>query len=124
MSQPEASIKKRPIGVIVVAVLLVLGGAAGLIGDFMNSHSLSGNYLESVWIAAVNVLGIAAAVFLFRGENWARWLAVAWMAFHVAISFLNAWRQAVMHGVILMLIVLVLFQREAREFFGPTRASG
>ena len=116
--------KKRPIGVTVVAVLLALAGAAGLVGDFMNSHSLSGNHFESVWIAAVNVLGIVAAVFLFRGSNWARWLAIAWMAFHVAISFLNAWQQAVMHGVILMLIVLVLFQREAREYFGAPRASG
>lgn len=123
MSQPEAAKKKRPIGVIVVAVLLVLGGAAGLGGDFMNSHSLSANHFESVWVALVNVLGIVAGVFLFRGRNWARWLAIAWMAFHVAISLLNAWQQAVMHGVILLLIVLILFRRDAREYFGAPRAA-
>lgn len=116
--------KKRPIGVVVVAILLVLGGGAGLAGDLMNSSSLSANHFESVWIAAVNVLGIVAGVFLFRGFNWARWLAIAWMAFHVAISFLNSWQQAAMHGVILVLIVWILFQREARAFFGAPRAAG
>ena len=115
--------KKRPIGVVVVAILLVLAGAAGLAGDFMNSHSLSANHFESVWMALVNLLGIVAAVFLFRGSNWARWLAIAWMAFHVAISFLNAWQQVVMHGLILLLIVLILFRRDARAYFGAPQAS-
>ncbi len=124
MSGFGAQMKKRPIGVVVVAILLVLGGGAGLAGDLMNSSSLSANHFESVWIAAVNVLGIVAGVFLFRGFNWARWLAIAWMAFHVAISFLNSWQQAAMHGVILVLIVWILFQREARAFFGAPRAAG
>ncbi len=116
--------KKRPIGVVVVAILLMLAGVAGLVRDFMNSHPLSANHFESVWIAALNLLGIVAGVFLFRGSNWARWLAIAWMAFHVAISFLNAWQQAVMHGVILLLIVLILFRRDARDYFGAPRAAG
>ena len=33
------------------------------------------------------LVGLLAGIFMLRGHNWARWLAVAWMAFHVAISF-------------------------------------
>ena len=114
--------KKRPIAVTVVAILLALAAAAGLTGDFMNSQSLSANHFESVWIAAVNVLGIIAAVFVFRGRNWARWLAIAWMAFHVIISFLNAWQQVVMHGLILVLFACILFRQDARAYFRTTRS--
>jgi hypothetical protein len=116
--------KKRPIGVIVVAALFLLAGAGGLIGDGQHVRTLSANDYETVWIALVHVLAIVAAVFLFRAENWARWLAIAWMAFHVAISFLNSWQQAVMHGVIFVLIVWILFQREARAFFCAPRHAG
>ena len=111
--------KRCPLGVIVVAVLFLLAGAGGLIGDGLHFHSLSANHYETVWIAMVHVLAIVAAVFLFRGENWARWLAIVWMAFHVAISILNSWQQAVMHGVILVLIAWILFGRDARAFFKP-----
>lgn len=114
---------KRPIAVTVVAILLALAGAAGLFGDFMNSHSPSANHFEFVWIAAVNLLGIVTAVFVFRGSNWARWLAIAWMAFHVAISFLNAWQQVVMHALILVLFAVVLFRRDARAYFRSTQSA-
>ncbi|HWE86906.1 MAG TPA: hypothetical protein VG267_18325 [Terracidiphilus sp.] len=114
---------KRPIAVTVVAILLVLGSAAGLAGDFMNSHSLSADHFESVWVGAVNVLGIVAAVFLFRGSNWARWLAIAWIAFHVAVSFWNPWQQLAMHGLIFALFAWILFRRDARAFFHPPQAS-
>ena len=114
--------KKRPIGVIVVAVLLMIAGVAGLVGDGMNFKSLSASHYETVWIAAVHVLAIVAGVFLLRGSDWARWLTIAWMAFHVAISFLNSWQQAVMHGVILVLFVWILFSRDARAYFRSSHA--
>ena len=40
---------------------------------------------------------------MFRGQNWARWLALLWMAFHVAISF-PVVRQVVTHSIIFALI--------------------
>lgn len=88
----------------------------------MNSHSFSANHFEAVWIAALNVLGIVTGIFMFRGSNWARWLAIAWIAFHVAISFLNAWQQVVMHALILVLFVWVLLRRDARAYFRSTQS--
>lgn len=115
--------KRRPIGVIVVAVLLLLAGVGGLVVDGQHLRTLSANHYETVWIALVHALAIVAAVFLLRGENWARWLTIAWMGFHVAISFLNSWQQAAMHGAILLLFVSILFSRDARGFFGAREAS-
>ncbi len=34
---------------------------------------------------------------MLRGSNWARWLALAWIAFHVFLSFLHSWQQVLVH---------------------------
>lgn len=112
-------VRRRPIGVIVVSALLVLAAAGGLVADFLNSPSLSADHYAAIWIALVNVVGIVAGVFLFRGRNWARWLATAWMAFHVVISLWNPWQKIVIHGLIFVLMTLILLRRDAHDFFRP-----
>ena len=117
-------VRKRPIGVVVVSALLVLAGVVGLVADCMNSQSLSADHYAAVWIALVNVVWIVAAVFVFRGRDWARWLAIAWMAFHVAISLWNSRQQIVVHGVIFALMALILLRRDASDFFrGANRSA-
>jgi len=41
---------------------------------------------DSFMMEVTEAVAIVAGVFLLRRKNWARWLAIAWMAFHVAIS--------------------------------------
>jgi hypothetical protein len=53
---------------------------------------------------------------MLLGQNWARWLALLWMAFHVAISF-GVPQNLVIHSLFLVLIAWVLFRREARLYF-------
>jgi hypothetical protein len=115
--------RKCPVAVIVVAILLMLTGAISLIGDFMNFKSVSADHYAIAWMVSVHALAIVAGIFLLRGSNWARWLAIAWMAFHVVISFWNPWQQLAMHGMILLLFVWVLFRQDARAFFRPAPAS-
>ena len=57
---------------------------------------------------------------MFRGRNWARWLALVWMAFHVAISF-PVVRQVVTYSIIFALIAWVLFRPDARRYFTPLK---
>jgi hypothetical protein len=53
---------------------------------------------------------------MLRGHNWARWLAVAWMAFHVAISFPEISKLAI-HSLLLVAIAWLLFRSDARAWF-------
>lgn len=111
--------KKPPIGVTIIAVLLALTGAGGLIGDLLHLKSIAAEHYEAVWIAVVHVLAIVAGAFMLQGRNWARWLAIAWMAFHVAISIGHPIGQLIGHAVFLLLFVWLLFRSDARVFFGP-----
>jgi hypothetical protein len=54
---------------------------------------------------------------MFRGRNWARWLWIVWMVFHVAISFLNTLSEVLVHAVMLALFSFLLFRPSASAYF-------
>jgi hypothetical protein len=82
--------RRRPIVVTVISIVLVIAGAAGLIYHGRELWDSSVPWYETVTIALVRVLAIVAGVFMLRGRNWARWLAVLWMAFHAVLSIFHS----------------------------------
>ena len=73
--------------------------AVGVLGLGCHFRELLAMQKDSVWVETTELVAIVCAVFLLRGQNWARWVAVAWAAFHVLISVLNVitewWRHSV-----------------------------
>ena len=111
-----ANTTKRPLSVTIIGCLYILAGCAGLAYHFSDfrAHPLE---LGGLGIEFVRVLAIVAGVFLLRGANWARWLALVWMAFHVAIGYLNGWTQMLIHAVFLVIIAFFLLSRSANDYF-------
>jgi len=70
-----------------------------------------------IWIALVRLIAVVCGAFMLRGADWARWLALAWMAFHVVVGFLHSMREGAIHGLILVVIAYLLFRPEARAYF-------
>ncbi len=105
--------RKCPIEVLFVAWLYILVGALGLVGRFPR-HAVF--HHEDFWILLVELIAVIAGVFMLRAHNWARWLAITWMAFHVVISWPDA-KHLLTHIVILALIAALLFRRASRQFF-------
>ena len=110
--------RPRPVAVLLVSVLYMVVGAVGLA---VHLPTVIGRQPNSLWIELTELIALIAGVFLFRGRNWARWLAVIWMAFHVAISY-PVLRQFVMHSIIFALIVWALFIPSSRRYFSPLKA--
>jgi len=107
----------RPIAVLLLSCLYIAVGTIGFVVNFPKLISLQH---ESIWIELAELLALIAGAFMFRGRNWARWLALVWMAFHVAISF-PVGRQVVTHSIIFALIAWVLFRPDARRYFTPLK---
>jgi hypothetical protein len=105
--------RKRPISVTILAGVYLLVGTASLIFHFKQSVA---SPRDGFWIELTELVAFVCGVFLFRGANWARWLALAWMVFHVAISFPQVQKVAV-HSVICALIAWILFRPEAGRYF-------
>lgn len=73
-----------------------------------------------LWMVAIlclTVSAMVAGVFLLRGARWARWLALAWVAFHVVVSALNSVSAALPHAVLLLVIGYVLLGPPTSEYY-------
>jgi hypothetical protein len=111
---------KRPISITILAWLYIAVGALTTGAHYWDFKSHKPMLNEFVWITVLGAAAILAGVYMLRAQNWARWLAVAWVATHVVISALHLMQGLLMHSVLLVLIACILFRRDAREYFRAT----
>ena len=104
-----------PVSVILIAGLYLVVGIGGFVVHFSDHRTP-----DWIWVEATEFLAILCGVFLLRAHNWARWLACAWMAFHVVLSFSELGHLAI-HSLFFVLIVWGLFRADAGRFFQNTR---
>ena len=105
---------KRPVSVLILSCLYI---AVGTIGFAYHFPGVRAFHYEDVWIELTELVALTAGAFMLWGLNWARWLAIAWMAFHVAISY-RVLSQIAIHSLLLAGIVWLLFRPDARRYFG------
>ena len=106
---------KRPIAVLVIACLYILIGVGATIG-----HSLefkNGFATDIVWAMLVNLAGLMAGVYMLRAANWARWLAIGWIGFHVVLSAFHNMREMAIHALFCAVIAYFLLRPEATRYF-------
>ena len=108
---------KRPISVTILACLYL---AVGVIGFFYHGKEfLARGAFQSdiVWAELTELLAIVCGAFLLRGQNWARWLAVAWIVFHVVLSAFHTVPEFAMHCLFCAIITWLLFRPAAMRYF-------
>jgi hypothetical protein len=71
----------------------------------------------TVPIVFVGATAVVAGVFLLRGARWARWLVLAWLAFHVVVSALNSLLDALPHVVLLLVVGYFLLRPPTSKYF-------
>jgi hypothetical protein len=84
--------------------------------------------LEEAGIYVIGSLAVIAGIFMLRGRNWARWLALGWISFHVIVAALNrplgmATFGLLIHAIFVALLAWFLFRRESQEWFSPRPAA-
>lgn len=108
---------RPPLPVLIVAVLFILVGCIGfiyLLKDISDpDETLPVYYL----ILFLRLLAIVCGLLLLYRINWARWLTIAWLAYHVAISALNSTSEMVAHIVLLVIVTVLLFLPVSSRFF-------
>ena len=114
--------KARPLSVTIIAWLFMIFGSIALLSALLPFTGADRTQLlaelKTHWMVHLSRLAqIAAGLFMLRGHNWARWLLVAWIAFHIVISALHSWLQLLIHVLIFSVILFFLFRPRANEFF-------
>ena len=118
INQPPIQIVKRPLAVIVVALIFIAAGVFGLIHHFPELFAETDfiNY-EALWVLFLRALSLIIGIYLLRGANWSRWLALAWIAYHVVLSAFHSALGGITHFIILMIIAFLLFLPKSGAFF-------
>jgi hypothetical protein len=110
----------RPISITILACVYI---AVGIMGFAYHFRELLSWQHDSLWIELSETLAIVCGVFMLRGQNWARWLALAWMLFHVIVSAFNSMHQFLMHSLICAGIAWILLHPTAARYFRSSQAA-
>lgn len=105
---------KRPLAISVTAWLFIAIGALGFAFHLPLHRAF---HPDDLWPLILELILLAVGIFLLRGANWARWLFLAWMTFHVAVSFYNSYAQVAVHSLMLVLFGWILFRPSATAWF-------
>ena len=112
--------RQRPTAVTILSWLYLVMGTVGFVYHLRELRQYSLLHSDFLLIEALRVLAVVAGFFMLMGQNWARWLAIAWIALHVVASFYNSWQQAAMHAIFFAIIAFLLTRPAANAFFrGP-----
>ncbi len=104
--------KQRPLSITIISWLFIIFGSIALL-----SGAPFGDIKSHWYVHLSRILQIVAGVFMLYGRNWARWLLVAWIVFHIVVGALNGIGPLVMHVVIFSVILFFVFRRDANEYF-------
>ena len=116
-SNLNGPINERPVSVTIIASLFLIMGGVGLVYHATELKFGEQFPSEVFWVCLVRLLAVIGAIFLFRGHNWARWLLVLWMAYHVGLSFFHSPWQLLVHTLFLAALVYLLFRKSASAYF-------
>lgn len=108
---------KRPLSVTLISYLFVSAGIIGLGYHATEFNSQVPFDYDMVWVLFVRALAIVGGVFTLRGANWARWLLLVWIAYHVYLSSFHSVSEVVVHGVLLVVVTYGLFRPQASAYF-------
>jgi len=110
---------KRPIPVLIVAAVYLLVGVIGFVYHF---PELTAGHRDAIAIELTELLAVVAALGLLLRQNWASWLAMAWIVFHVVISLFHPLRELLIHAAFCVLIAWLLFRPATARWFKEVRS--
>jgi uncharacterized membrane protein HdeD (DUF308 family) len=114
--------EQRPRSITIISWLFIVFGSIALLsgvlpfGDITLAQRVA--ELKGHWMVHLaRIASIVAGIFMLDGRNWARWLLVAWVAFHIVISALHSMIYLLMHAAIFSVILFFLFRAPASAYF-------
>ena len=108
---------KRPLSITIISWIFIITGGIGLVYHLTELNVQHPLENDTVWVCSVRFLAVLGGAFMIYGFNWARWLLVLWMAFHIVISAMHSLRQLLVHSLLFGAILFFLFRPRASAYF-------
>ena len=108
---------KRPLSITVIGSLFIAAGVVGLAYHAIEFKALRPFQYDVGWVCLVRLLAIVGGMFMLRGSNWARWLLLVWVAYHVILSAFHSLSGALMHTLLFAIVAYFLLRPRAWAYF-------
>ena len=86
----------------------------------MNKRPRSITVISWIFIAFGSI-ALLCGMFMLYGFNWARWLLVIWLGYHVILSALHSLFELSVHSLLFTVVLYFLFRPPASTYFRGTR---
>jgi hypothetical protein len=123
---------KRPRSITVISWIFIAVGSVSLLASLLplvdtvaaqQIARLKAQHPVEFWLTpVVRILAILSGAFMLYGFNWARWLLVVWLGYHVILSAFHSLFELLVHSLLLAVVLYFLFRPEASTYFRGTRA--
>jgi uncharacterized membrane protein HdeD (DUF308 family) len=114
---------KRPLAVTVIGWIFIVAGVIGLAYHIRELNPQRPFKDDVIWVLLVRLLAVLGGLFLLRGREWARWILLIWMAYHVILSAVHSIFELIMHTLLFAVIAYFLFRPRVSAYFRAARAS-
>jgi hypothetical protein len=109
--------KNRPLSVTIIGWLFIAAGAIGFAYHVTELRLERPFDYGVIWVCLLRLIAILCGVFVLRGSNWARWLLLIWIGYHVVLSAFHSVSEVVTHTLLLLVIAYFLFRPAASSYF-------
>jgi hypothetical protein len=79
----ETAYHRRPLSITILAWIYI---AVGTIGAAAHFGGFPGPHYDVLEAELTEMGAVFSGAFLLLGRNWARWVALGWIGFHVVLS--------------------------------------
>jgi uncharacterized membrane protein len=109
--------RKRPLSVTAIGYLYIVIGVIALVSQLAMLRPHGTFQYDILWASLVELIALVSGVYILRASNWARWLALAWIIFHVVLSAFHAPLELTIHSLLCLVIAYCLFRPPANDYF-------
>jgi hypothetical protein len=112
---------KRPLSVTILGCVYIGVGSVGFVHHLYEILARHAFHNDDLLAEFIEFVAIVCGAFMLRGHNWARWVALAWIAFHVVLSAFRGFPEFAIHGLFCAAIAWILLRPEASRYFRRAR---
>jgi len=109
--------RKRPLSVTAIGYLYIAIGVIALVSHLAMVRLHGPFPYDVLWASLVELIALISGIYILRATNWARWLALAWIVFHVVLSAFHAPLELIIHSLLCLVIAYCLFRPPANAYF-------
>jgi hypothetical protein len=120
---------KRPLSITVISwIFIAFGGIALLtnlipLADPSAAPRMAEHRFEFWLISVIQFIALICGVFMLYGFNWARWLLVVWVGYHIILSVRHSPLELLMHSLLFAVVLYFVFRSQASAYFRGDRSA-